>query len=86
MSKKIYKYRLDNVAYIPNGFKVLKVGVQDNNFFMWAEVDPEVTSSGREFLILGTGADAPREPFSHLETLIVGKYVWHIYIKEINDA
>jgi len=87
---KIYKYLLkqDPVASqtveIPVDAKILHVGEQHGELYVWAMVNTESTVVNYKFFVLGTGV-----PIDHLE--IVSKFVgsvqmssglvWHIFYK-----
>ena len=88
---KIFKYTLDHFSIflprgtvtvdIPRGYVCLKVGMQQGNICVWAEVDPDQKNECVTFFIVGSGLDTPAVKCRHLDTVFVGVYVLHIYMK-----
>ncbi len=87
---KIYKYRLDqnetslqSIA-MPADAKVLHVGEQYRELYVWALVNEHSTNVNYKFFVLGTG-----ESIDHLEmnSKFVGSVqmsnglVWHVFYK-----
>lgn len=61
MKKKIYKYRLRVIdrqtIKMPKFARVLSVGVQEMEVYIWAMIVPEAEEEDRVFEIFGTGHD-----------------------------
>jgi hypothetical protein len=85
--KTIYKYPVKVVGeqemFLPVGFRVLKIDVQDNNLFLWALVRPLGYPSvqGTEKLkirMYGTGHDIKNDE-GYLDTVLLNGFVWHIF-------
>lgn len=85
MAKKIFKYELDSVTrqtiIMPEGATILSAQVQNGRLCLWASVDPDGGPDHREFVLVGTGDDAPPEPSKHLATIQVsgGSVVLHLF-------
>lgn len=83
--KTIHKFHLTNIdgkfgifeTLMNDGAKILKVGVQDKAFTVWAEVDMHREVHRRRFIIRPTGGDVPGGEY--LDTVFVDWTVWHIY-------
>jgi hypothetical protein len=71
----IYKYKLEEIMQLPKGIQILKVGVQNNEIYIWGIVNSEETEI-RHFRVIGTGRDTVGK---YLDTVFVGPYVWHIF-------
>lgn len=80
--KTIYKYALSsshNVVLLPEGAKVVLVGIQSHLIHIWLELDPEKKAKvERYFRIYPTGAKVP-ENFVHQGSVQEGHFVWHVY-------
>ncbi len=84
MAKTIWKFdlRIDDHQYIrmPDGALILKIAVQHGQTCLWAEVDPENPMVDRKFFVAGTGHPLDPSPQRrHLETLLIGQFVWHVF-------
>ena len=80
--KTIYKYIVRPELVLPSGAIILKLGVQDNNPCIWAEVDTDNSLEVRNFRVLGTGwslEDFDKENLEYLDTVFIDKFVWHVY-------
>jgi hypothetical protein len=70
---KIFKYALtretddDIELLIPEGFKIIHIGFQNDLLCLWAEVDPDAASEVVSFGVLGTGHQIP-DDYKHLFT------------------
>lgn len=82
MSRKVFKYPLPRnrqkfeIALPP--FKFLRVGFQNENLFMWCEVEPERGVSTSKFSLYGTGQDISDNAV-YLATYDDGPFVFHLY-------
>lgn len=77
--KTIHKYRVGDLL-LPVGAKVLTAGYQDEEFYIWAEVDTdEPYTEHRTFAVYGTGWEIDRETICYIDTVFVSRFVWHVY-------
>lgn len=92
--KRVYKYRIEIAGVftinLPVGAEILHLGVQpllesDSRYqipYLWALVDPLVSTEDRIFHIYGTGHDVPHpELLNHVGTWQQGAFVWHMFEK-----
>lgn len=86
MSSVIYKYtiKLKNkqTVELPLGAKVLKFGHKGDDISLWAMVDSEESDKlPLDVIVIGTGnaIEESLDRYEHVETIITGFYVWHIY-------
>ena len=84
------KFRPDQEILMPEGSKIISVGVQDNeNVSIWAEVNPQnPVTVVRKILIRGTGHDFEPGPEKFIGTVLAwaGANVLHIYEAPIPPA
>lgn len=92
MNKIVYKLPLprpgENFRYsLRHGFIKVHVGLQNNDAYMWFEVNPEETRQVEvQFMCVGTGWNIDDVRFSHIGTIVAGDgLVWHYYAKFIDD-
>lgn len=64
---------------MPKGANIIKVGVQGGTVVLWAEVDTQAIKEARFFEVYRTGWEVDDDPRQHLDTVLDGPYVWHIY-------
>lgn len=80
---KIFKYPLHTIdvqaVYMPRGARLLHADDQGGVICLWAEVDPDQPSVGREIAIVGTGYSPPPGGYKHLSTVLMGEFVRHVY-------
>lgn len=78
--KTVYKYLIDGgEMQLPRGAKVLTAGIQGENIYIWAEVDPNEILEHRTFRVFGTGHILP-ENKCYIATLFDWEgFVWHVY-------
>lgn len=78
---KVYQYVFEDGDQItmPEGAKILSVGVQFVTFVLWAEVDPDAPKTKRLFRVIGTGHAVPESIIGFLGTVFMGEYVLHVY-------
>lgn len=91
---KIHKYTLnftDDPAdgltaklTLPSTSVLRKVHSQGKRICVWVEVDPEQRGMDETatFRAVPTGADAPNDDWSYVDTAFIDEFVWHIYVKE----
>ena len=78
--KTVYKYKIEKGLTLPRGAEVLKVGIQNNDFCLWALVDTESDTCIRHFEIYGTGHPVEgANELNHLGTIFEGAFVWHVF-------
>lgn len=83
---KIWKYILSitdtQIINIPEGSKILKIGVQEGtNISMWCMVNPDASKIDRLIKIHGTGQDIQTEypEDAYVGSVQLDGYVWHIF-------
>lgn len=85
--KKVYKYELDfeqknkTTVFIPTDSKILKIGLQGDDLFLWALVDT-LNEKVEEIKIeiYGTGWEIENaEQLEHLMTYHQNGHVWHVF-------
>ncbi len=89
MRRSVYKHELNRYGttglFIARDAKVVHVGEQDGNVFLWQESDQEnYDSIPRHFHIFGTGHTMPEDNssvrFQHVGTVqMTSGLVWHVY-------
>lgn len=84
--KTIFKYHLFGPGEttsnrMPNDFQVVKFGMQDGMFVMWALIDKDAHHRYvHKFKVVGTGWDI-EEDEKYIDTIQVGEFVWHLVQK-----
>lgn len=80
---KIWKYEIavgerEVTLLMPHKSEIIHIGTDPNDeFCLWAKVDPTATKIQRAFLIYGTGEEFPG--FLHYHgTAHVGSFIWHV--------
>lgn len=86
MTTKIYKYPIQlatTTLTLPLGAKILHVGFQQKELYIWAEVDPDAEFDAefekRQFYVAATGAIITHENKVHLATVFTGPFVLHVF-------
>lgn len=81
--KTIWKFRLKTsecVLPMPEGAKVLCVGMQEGELSLWAEVDDGKAKVYRNFEVYGTGWEITSNfGLRYIDTVFDGSLVWHVY-------
>jgi len=86
--KVIYRYDLDDWQHkdptiqLPLGRKIIKAAYHRGKLSIWAVVDPKVRSVDVKFVIVPTGGgfnDEFLDTHTHIDTVIDGPYIWHLY-------
>ncbi len=82
--KTIWKYKLDSgytFLEMPEGADLLSVQVQDDEWTLWARVDPDAQTVKREVFVCGTGKEILEDGEStpHIETIQQDGFVWHFF-------
>lgn len=72
---------------MPDGAKILSVGMQAGKITLWALVDPnKPTNDLKRIHVVGTGNRFPLnefEDFSFIGTVFDRVFVWHIFAEEL---
>ena len=80
--RTILKYEVQNtdrpVIVMPDGANILAVGMQNDNMFLWADVDTDNGERRYELRVIGTGHPVPFG-MTYVNTVFQGPFVWHIY-------
>jgi len=89
MRTTIWKYPLASqnglqLIPMPSDSVVLRFGLQDDQPYVWAEVDPESEQAMKEFVIVGTGHKLPQGLFRYIGSCEDGPFVWHLYANTPN--
>ena len=83
ITRTIYKYPLTRLTtlelYNP---KVVHVGMQGDEAFVWIEQDLGFANTKLTLLIIGTGHQVPEAGVEHVGTFMDGPYVWHVYKRQ----
>ena len=69
----------------PTDAKILKVGVQDTQVTIWAELEIGAEYVVRNFQLFGTGWEIDDTPRTYIETVFVDGFVWHVYENIIEE-
>lgn len=90
--RRVYKFPLvtKDAAYemgvtipvgLSRGFKPLRVEMQDGDFYLWAEVDPDAPRIVVEVYLIPTGFEIPKGA-DYLNTVFEDDrpFVWHFYV------
>lgn len=82
--RAVYKYKYKDDMQLPPDYIVRKIGVQDGELYVWAEIDPERPTSTVDtgFMLVPTGTQFSEEEdraVHFVETVFHDQYVWHIY-------
>lgn len=78
MSKTIHKFPLSTSIHTDACAKVLMVGDQNGQPFVWLEVDPAAPKTDLVFAVVGTGHPVP-DGFFHVGSWLSPPFVWHLY-------
>lgn len=81
--KRIYKYPLEVIeeqTIDMHEGDILTLQLQDGKPVLWAEVDPSSISKVT-ILCYGTGQDIKEDRIIYLNTVQIGVFVWHYYMK-----
>lgn len=85
MMRKVYKYPLEREDLsrlrLPEGATLLHVEELNNQFWLWALVDPAMPREERKIRIAGTGHDINYKDVGYINTFIMygGKLVFHAF-------
>ena len=79
----IWKYVLELVdvqkVQMPRNAKILSVAKQGDIICLWAMVNPEVATTGRDIAIVGTGNPCWCSGWDFVGTVVDEPFVWHIF-------
>ncbi len=69
---------------LPYDYEILHVGTQGDSVCIWALVNSENRNSKIKLKIFGTGheIDDEAEDLSHLGTVQLDGFVWHVFLSE----
>ena len=91
-TRKVYKYPLEGAdqchlsATVPEGAKIIHVGMQGGVFVIWCVVNPNtIVEDCLYFTVVGTGFDVPPDGV-HVGTMFEGPFVWHLFQEELVAA
>ena len=80
---KIYKYPLEVVPVqkveLPLRSDIIAAQNQDNELYIWAIVNPSNPPSIKEIHIVGTGFEFDDQPLIYIDTVQIGRLVWHVF-------
>ena len=86
---KIFKYpfEIDIVVKVdmPKGASVIFLDMQGRTPCIWAKVDPRNPTEERQYYVLGTGWDVPKDAGGHVGSLQDG-FVYHVFEKIGREA
>ena len=89
MTTTIWKYHVPvgtQKLQIPKGGIIRYYGLQDDEPYLWIEVDPKEAPEQRTFSVYGTGHNIRQTDYhlTYIGTIIGhrGKFVWHLYERE----
>jgi hypothetical protein len=82
--KTVYKYELNRSGLkeitLPEGSWIVKAAIQYDDICIWAVVDTkEINRKVHKFVVLGTGWEIPCKHMDHIDTILEGPYVWHVF-------
>lgn len=80
--RQIWKYEISlgiTILNIPSGGIVRHLGVQNDNAYIWVEIDPAKELVERKFSIYGTGWDLTEDVGTYVGSIQEGPFVWHLY-------
>lgn len=85
----IYKFELQEASKqsikIPKGFRILNLGIQNDNICVWAMVDSESPSELVSFEIYGTGHEIIEDANRRYIGTVIKTYtglVWHVFVMQ----
>lgn len=64
---------------LPKHAKVLEMGLQNNEFFIWAFVDPSAPMEERKFVFFGTGTEVQNAAHLRYISSWVSSLVFHLF-------
>ena len=79
----IYKYDAPSpgtIRYIdlPQGAKIIRFGIQEREYFLWAIVETNNPTEEREFKTVATGRPL-QETDIYFGTLEEDRFIWHLF-------
>jgi len=85
--KQVWKFDIRrvsdyNMIKMPMGAKILHVGMQNDEIFIWALVHPTNEYINRKIGMVGTGHSIPKkESENYIGSVInhMGEFVWHFF-------
>lgn len=83
MSRVIYKYQVElfrQTFQVPGYPLVRSVDIQDDKICVWVEIERAMPSSyGLDIYVIGTGWEIPDTVTDYAGSVLVGRFVWHVY-------
>lgn len=79
--KKVFKYKLlleGSLVKMPKGAKLLRANNQGDDFYVWAEVDPNEEIVDHIIVVYGTGHYISGEG-AYVDTIFWKNLVFHVY-------
>ena len=77
--KRVFKYNVAT-SELPIGFKVLHGGIQNGEYFFWAEIeDTELETVLFDCQVYGTGQVIESDAYTYLNTIFNSNFIWHFY-------
>lgn len=86
--KRILKYTLDTVSnqslQFPIGSAIIDCKEQNGKLTLWVMQDSETEQPLTDvlFKVVATGEEFELENWHYLRTVMVGEFVWHIFMRE----
>lgn len=86
----VYKYKIhsnETPTEMHVGAEILHIGIQYDEWYIWAKVDITRETELRYFVMIGTGWEFPDEysAFNYLNTFMDGPFVWHWFEATPNE-
>ena len=87
----VWKYRIPvNATFrhsMPRGFRIVKVGIQDDMPYFWALVNTEAPLEVTVFVIYGTGhLISSLQKLGYVDTFRQGPFVWHLFVERQKEV
>ena len=81
--KTVYKYPLDitdeQTVWLPKDAEILKIADQQDRLCLWALVEKDAPTYQKIIRVHGTGHNVADEGLKHLDTVLMGSLVWHVF-------
>lgn len=81
--RTIHKYDIHlaptTLVQMPDGARILTVGLQRGQPKLWAEVDTSRPLFSRVIYTIGTGHPVPNIEMTYIGTVQMDQFVWHFY-------
>lgn len=84
--RTIWKFPLKITDYqwieVPLESEILSVQSQHGQLCLWAEVDSDSSKSRWTVYVIGTGNPLPEMHGTHVGSVIMNPFVWHVYVSK----